>query len=674
MNRQELLKKISRRRNSITAAWKHRRDMEKYTDANELLDQSVRLSALECYLKQPSSTHYFDLVRQTASHGSPQNSSKTLAEVTHQSWNDDLALIAKFTQIQSDDLERCLPQARQPDKNWTTLKGLALGDCIISETRDFSLHHLADKSINLDLTHFYFSYGNNTNINLVETIKNHEWTIKHSDFLLLSLFTYTGILEYKLLKLAALYEEEKVDQCIDLCKRLIRDAILCIRSITEAPIILNTVSGLTFSVDWRAGENTEDDTRIADKPVFQTALDAINTEIRELAEEFSHIILVDETTLVKKYGSEKLGQLIIDRGPDKINAFHHTYFSYYLAQTYQQALVDFALARKKVIAVDFDNTLWDGVMAEGPVKHSTDRQKLLIALKNQGYLLVGISKNQEQAIRWSELEFIKPDDFVDIDLGWEQKPDRLKAIAEKLNLSPSSFVFIDDRDDECYLMKQLAPEVMTLSALDDSSWESLKRLSQKATENQTTESSQRTQYYQDRIKRNEFLETTQRETPYELLQLKASFRQASSTDQKKRAIELLQRTNQFNTNKRLNYEGALVDHDLYLCEASDRFGDLGNIVALMVKIEGKTATIESFCMSCRVIGYGLEAYAMAQLAQDLSTQGIDSIRGKLVKTWANEPCHLFFKKLSFQLEDDLHWIARIASLLLSLNAPNWINE
>src|SRR5260370_920793 len=74
--------------------------------------------------------------------------------------------------------------------------------------------------------------------------------------------------------------------------------------------------------------------------------------------------------------------------------FHSYWFGAYLADPYLDVLRSFhALRKAKVLLVDFDNTLWDGVMGDGEVRQYHERQELVRRLKEGGLLLVAVSKN-----------------------------------------------------------------------------------------------------------------------------------------------------------------------------------------------------------------------------------------------------------------------------------------
>ena len=105
------------------------------------------------------------------------------------------------------------------------------------------------------------------------------------------------------------------------------------------------------------------------------------------------------------------------------------------------------------VIVDFDNTLWDGVMANGPVKQRKDIQTLLKKIKSAGILLVAISKNDPKNIRWNEM-LLQKSDFIILKINWNMKIKNIQEVAEELNLGFDTFTFIDDNPVERDLVKK----------------------------------------------------------------------------------------------------------------------------------------------------------------------------------------------------------------------------
>ncbi|MBR4617226.1 MAG: HAD-IIIC family phosphatase, partial [Kiritimatiellae bacterium] len=118
----------------------------------------------------------------------------------------------------------------------------------------------------------------------------------------------------------------------------------------------------------------------------------------------------------------------------------------------------------KVLAVDADNTLWNGIVSEdgaADVEPYAAFQRGLLALKAKGVMLVLLSKNDppdggrtpiEQAFARAEMP-LKLNDFAFVGVNWEPKPGALLAAARALNVGTDSFVFVDDNPHERAQMK-----------------------------------------------------------------------------------------------------------------------------------------------------------------------------------------------------------------------------
>ena len=121
-------------------------------------------------------------------------------------------------------------------------------------------------------------------------------------------------------------------------------------------------------------------------------------------------------------------------------------------------------AVKKVVAVDLDNTLWDGVIGEdglAGVRAKPGFERTLKDLKDRGVLLVALSKNNhEDGLKGLGcLEVLSRDDFVSWRINWECKAENLVSVAEELNLGVDAFVFVDDNPAERLEMSAKIPEV-----------------------------------------------------------------------------------------------------------------------------------------------------------------------------------------------------------------------
>lgn len=115
-------------------------------------------------------------------------------------------------------------------------------------------------------------------------------------------------------------------------------------------------------------------------------------------------------------------------------------------------------SRKKIAVLDLDNTLWGGVIGEDGVNGITlseyneggrfyDFQQRFLEMKKRGVVLAINSKNNmedvEEAFQHPDM-LLSKEDFVSTRINWDDKALNIKNMAEELNLTEGSFVFIDD--------------------------------------------------------------------------------------------------------------------------------------------------------------------------------------------------------------------------------------
>ena len=91
-----------------------------------------------------------------------------------------------------------------------------------------------------------------------------------------------------------------------------------------------------------------------------------------------------------------------------------------------------------------------------------------------------------------------------------------------------------------------------------------------------------------------------------------------------RVAQMHLRTNQFNlTTERYDeaaIKGMVDDPDRYVVlhgQATDKFGDHGIVICATARIEGDTAQLQSFLMSCRVVGRAIETAFLGALLEQL---------------------------------------------------------
>ena len=353
---------------------------------------------------------------------------------------------------------------------------------------------------------------------------------------------------------------------------------------------------------------------------------------------------------------------------------HVEHFSRYIATLYFDKVRRWSLLRKtKLLLVDFDNTLWDGVMADGPVVQFTERQMLLKRLSEQGVLLAAVSKNDPRNIRWSEMA-LSESDFVALKMGWGLKVDSISELASELNLSLDSFALIDDNPAELELVRTTLPDVICLDATEKDSWLTLQQLFAMPNTRQTEEARRRAQMYREQATRERQLRSgSDYATLMSTLGLTARIGAAGKGDLP-RLLELVKRTNQFNTTTRRYARGELEEmlrsdrYSVTVAELSDKFGDLGVVAAAVVCTEGGEAVIDNFVMSCRAMGFGMEQLLLSHIVDsnvDLPLKGI------FVPTPRNEPASTLYRNAGF-IERDNGAVWELPTGL-KLRTPPWIS-
>jgi len=385
----------------------------------------------------------------------------------------------------------------------------------------------------------------------------------------------------------------------------------------------------------------------------------------------SPVKVLDENALRAGRSEAELGRIYLDS-----YAFHPTRLGIELGRGpyFHAVYANAFLASKKVVVCDLDNTLWDGVIGEGPVSHYLDRQATLKELRRRGVLLSIISKNDPKNIHWSGTE-LQLDDFVAPRINWESKAANMAGIREELNLKTKDFIFIDDRQDELERMRNAFPEILALDATEAATWSFLSLWRDSLPPNPEED---RTRLYHERLKREQFLGVPSRR-PGPMEDETAAFRalglavkiQQITRSGLKRAVELINRTNQFNlcgtrTTERELADGLDSRHAIIQAEAADKFGTMGVVGIMRVDWRFDRIEIPIFVLSCRAFGFGIE-HALLNAVRALAP-GDCLVAGHYKETQFNQVCRQFYSTNGMRW-DGRHWIARIAELA---PAPPWL--
>jgi len=351
---------------------------------------------------------------------------------------------------------------------------------------------------------------------------------------------------------------------------------------------------------------------------------------------------------------------------------------------------------RKCVVLDLDNTLWGGIVGEdgpdgirlgttAPGSEFVEFQHALKALTDRGILLAISSKNNPddalEVIRSHPYMVLREESFSALRINWLPKSENLAAIAEELNIGLDSLVFLDDNPKERELVRQMLPDVLVPDLPADPARyrELVDRMPELQTLVITNEDRQRTGFYHARRQREEVRERATSLGDYlASLAIEVDVAPASASALP-RIHQLFQRTNQFNTTTRRYdlavLQGSADDPDARLLTAvvRDRFGDHGLVAAALVRMDAAECRIDSFLMSCRVIGYGVEDALLARIAAWGRSRGAAVLAGEFVRTAKNEPARTFFSRTGF-LQDAADGEVEIwrRSLDTDFDVPSWI--
>jgi FkbH-like protein len=318
----------------------------------------------------------------------------------------------------------------------------------------------------------------------------------------------------------------------------------------------------------------------------------------------------------------------------------------------------------KVILLDCDNTLWKGVCGEdGAMGIKIDPpykalQELMVAQQDAGMILGLCSKNIEADVfevfeNRPEMP-LKREHFVSWRINWRPKSENIKSLAEELNLGLDSFIFIDDNPVECAEVQASCPEVLTL--LLPAEAENIPQFLQHIWAfdhlKVTAEDKKRTELYKQNVQREKL--RTSALTLGDFLSglgLEVEIVEPQPA-QFPRISQLTQRTNQFNftTIRRSESEiqQLLTSKQLEALVTSvrDRFGDYGLVGTVLYKVEGDVLKVDTFLLSCRSLGRGVEHRMLAQLGKIAEDRHLIGVELPYIPTKKNQPALDFLEAVS----------------------------
>lgn len=329
---------------------------------------------------------------------------------------------------------------------------------------------------------------------------------------------------------------------------------------------------------------------------------------------------------------------------------------------------------KKVLVLDLDNVLWSGILGEdgidgvelsedGVGKIYRDFQRAVKSLKEIGVILAINSKNNETDAQkmFSEhpMMALAWDDFAAKEINWDNKAQNMHTLANKLNLGLDSFVFIDDNPVERGLIKEQCPQVTVPDFPEDVAYLKKWLLNDIVypyfgKTSLTKEDRDKTEQYARNAKRQELSQKIDISAYLKQLNIKLTIHK-NPANLKTRLAQLTQKTNQFNMTTHRYSEAEMDsfitrgDYVVYALEYEDTFGKEGIIGAAIVNIAKKEAALlNTFLMSCRVIGREVEQQFLQEILDDLQKNGIISLNAEFIPTDKNAIASGFFAAFGFE--------------------------
>jgi FkbH-like protein len=324
----------------------------------------------------------------------------------------------------------------------------------------------------------------------------------------------------------------------------------------------------------------------------------------------------------------------------------------------------------KCVVLDLDNTMWGGILGDDGI----DRlelghtevglvfrrfQQALVELRNRGVLLAICSKNDERLVL-DVLDnhpdmVLRRDDFVAVVANYDDKVGNILMIRDRLNISLDSLVFFDDSPFERERVRRALPDVQVPDLPEDPAGvlDALARWNLFEGHHATIEDRQRRALYQADNQRQAIREQHENVEEYLAdLHMEAEVRPFEPFTLP-RVLQLVQRSNQFNLTTIRYSDGELkvmaTDRSTHTFSVRllDRLGDNGVIAAVILRTSGTDMLVDTWIMSCRVLGRRVEELALSLIVDRARACGCRRIVGRYTPTGKNTLVAGLYSRLGF---------------------------
>jgi FkbH-like protein len=325
----------------------------------------------------------------------------------------------------------------------------------------------------------------------------------------------------------------------------------------------------------------------------------------------------------------------------------------------------------KCLVLDLDNTLWGGVIGDDGVdgiklgqgsgvgEAYVAFQSYAKLLSERGIILAVCSKNDEENALLPFLKHpemvLKREDISCFIANWKDKASNLREIARRLNIGLDALVFCDDNPFEREQVRGALPEVRVPELPEDPSYyaQTLAAAGYFEAVSLTSDDFSRVSQYQLNAEREKLKSASGNIDDY-LRSLEMELKWATDDlSNLERITQLVNKTNQFNlTTQRydLAQMHAMMTNPQTIVlslRLLDRLGDNGIICIVIGHRSGSEMLIDSWLMSCRVLGRGVEMATLGVLVRQAGLAGVTKLRGRYLPSPKNKMVAGHYEKLGF---------------------------
>ena len=327
---------------------------------------------------------------------------------------------------------------------------------------------------------------------------------------------------------------------------------------------------------------------------------------------------------------------------------------------------------RKVLILDLDNTVWGGVigddglegikLAQGDAQGEAHLavQSLALNLRRRGILLAVSSKNTDEIARGPFEKhpemLLKLEHIAVFQANWNDKATNIRAIAESLSLGLDAMVFLDDNPAERGLVRRLLPEVAVPELPEEPAYyaRTLAAAGYFEAVAVSAEDLKRASLYQDNARRAELQKQVGGvEAFLASLNMTITFKPFDATG-RARIVQLINKSNQYNLTTRRYTEpevtAAEQDPAVFTLQVrlADMFGDNGMISVVICRPgSAHEWNIDTWLMSCRVLGRKVEHMVLREILKQAAATGIRKLNGIYIPTERNKLVADHYAKLGF---------------------------